>query len=659
MIYANGNVLEDFQQEGVDFLTSCFGDPHKYLCDDCGLGKTVQIAAALVNVLAPSALIICPGTVGVRETWARTLVNWGYCTEDDIHIVYDGKSIIPVHSKKVVIVSHDLAIKSFVHKQLYSKYWGAVVNDEAHVCKTIGSERSWAIYGKTGLATRGYYKWACSATPMPNGDPCEMYPILASLVPSLIEGMSYEQFGAYFNNMYPESTGYGTQLRLGAPRNVEEFKTRISSFVLRRELRNVFPNIPPIMGKTIYINLGELGVNKHNTPLGTLQRLIGEYKVPQVAQYTREWLASNLGKKLIVFAYHREVIKQLEEELSGYTNVSSIVGGMSKRQRDAIKQQFIDSKYQHVLILQITCGGTALDGLQYACHNIIFAEPDWTPGKKNQAIGRILRYGQSEVTYVVEIIADKTIDETKIGSCYDKQAVIDRVFDHNPYDGVINDMTFTPEQVNEGLALANRFITVLEDIADMMADNPQPGNAAGPSGKKRTRRTQAQIQADAAAQQAAIAGQQIPQQPGAVANAPTGVASIPTAGFAPPAVVQNVPAPVQYQQPPQPQLQQPAFAAQQSNGQQVTWEQVEISASNALHRVRTQMSPLDPNSEGTKNAANALMALVVKNILGRPGQFQEIGSQPQLWLTAIQHFDATNHVAQQQQPVGLGSTAGF
>lgn len=640
----NGNTLLPFQEAGVDWLTSDYGPPHRYLADDCGLGKTVQLVAACIKVNAPSVLVITLGTVGVRETWARTFVDWGFCSENDIHIVYKTTEIIPLHSKRVIVVSDNAMIAPIIHKQLKSKYWGVIIGDEAHIYKTINSDRSIKFLGPQGLIQKSFYKWLASASIMPNR-PVETFPSIRSLYPSCIAPYTeLESFGLRFCAGYSEFNGYGVEWYFDGASNIEDFKERIKPFVLRRELRDVFPDIPPMLGRTVYINLGELGFNKHNTPLGTLQRLIGEAKIPQVSEYIHQWRVANPGKKLIVFAYHREVLQQLYENLCGYVNAHLIYGGLTKRQKDATLDLFINSKYQDVLFLQITCGGTALNGLQYACHNMLFAEPDWSPGKVNQAIGRILRYGQQEVTYVTEIIAENTLDETKIGSCYTKQAVINKIFDKSIL--VTEKKQMDPNQINRALDLFERAIEIAETIIDNAtanAGNDQAaagGTVVGTGGKTRTRRTKAQIEAD----NAALAARQYQQPQGAV---PTGVATTPNAGFVP--GVQPLGVPVQT--PPPPIQQQPA-----TNGQPVTWEQVQISASNALARVKTQMDPMNP--QNATGAANALMSLQVKNILGAPGAFNDIQGHPDKWLFAIQTFDSTNHQPQQQQPAFAGQAVG-
>lgn len=609
--------LYGYQVRGVEFLTAPYDPPHRYLADDCGLGKTYQAVAATVKVQAPSALVITEGTVGVRETWARAYVDWGYCAEHEIQILYKTSDVVDPHAK-LVILSHDLTIYKQLADQLKRRFWGVVIVDEAHRYKTFTAARTKAVLGKNGLVGYGFYKWLFSATPIPNNS-IELYPAVSTLMPSTIDNMSYEEFGLKFCNGYWDTSdnSYGVEFITKGSSNEAELRQRLRPFMLCRELQNEFKDIPPVVGETIYLDLGELPYNKHNTPIARLQKYIGLDKVPQIVEYVRNWLASNPGKKLIVFAYHQDVLKELYSELGGYVDTFLIYGKVSRKQRNAEKQGFIDSKYQSILLLQISCGGTALDGLQKVCHNIVFAEPDWSYGKVKQGVGRVLRHGQGEITYVKELIAIRTMDETKIGSCYRKQEIADAV--------IPKEMTImTPENETRMLDLLERFVICCEDFMGALEDAGNSPAASTGGGSKRKRRTKAEIEAEKALSQAPPTA---PQQ--VVGVAQTAPAATPSAASAPGAV----PTPVHAQAP--------------VNGQAVTFQDVQLAASNAVARIKTQMSPLDP--EAALHPANALMSTKVHAILGRHAAFAELANEPDKWATAVAVLNAANYEQPQAQ----------
>lgn len=606
-MFKNNNKLIPFQEVGSDWLIT--GHPAKFLCDDCGLGKTVQVVAAAIKAVLPSMLVVCLGTPGVKESWIRTAIDWGYCEPEDVQIIRTRADKVDL-TKKLVAISFELLLEKRIVRELKGKLWGVVVVDEEHVCKTLTSQRSKIVLGKDALVGYGYFKWLLSATPMPNY-PVELFPALWTLRPELIDSISYETYLIRYCGAFPEFNGYGVDYKTGNATNVDDLKKRIAPFILRREIQDVYPVIPPVIRKTVYIDIGDLDATVHDTPLGTLQRITGEAKVAQIAQYVLNWVCENPDENLIVFAYHQNVIQELCELLRVFAHTNVIKGSTTRANKELIKEWFTTGSKGKILLLQITSGGTAIDGLQQVCNHIIFAEPNWTPGVKNQGIGRLRRHGQTKSTYVTEIIAQKTIDETKIGSCYNKQLTIDVLLDNKTHK--TEDKNPMDEQL---IGLAERLVSVIEYLAYKDGDEPATGNDSKQT-KTRTRRTKEQIEAD-----------KLAAQTGAVQTPPvTSVLSV---------VPNDAPAP---------QIQQPAFQPQQpTNGQTVTWDDVMSVCSSSLNRIKTQMQPDNPAA--ALGAAQALLAIVYKQVGGPgTGSLNELQTRPETWSSLIAGFNATNHVA--------------
>jgi len=462
----NGQTLLPYQFEGRDFLVAPnSGNPaknHKYLAWHPGTGKSCIVSAALVDCGVHTLLLVCP--VRIKRTWAKHLVNWGVVgSADDIYIVETMNDKIP--AKRVIIVSFELLLSQVVRKQLEQRLYDAVVVDEAHKARTITSQRSNILFGKNALVGNGRLKWLLSGTPFPNGTAAEAYTAIASLYPECIGRVDYETFLLRYCGAFTTFNGYGTELHLGTDNNIDVLKEQFKDFFSFKTLEEVAKDLPPIIEKQIYINIGQLGANEHDTPLPTLARLIGEAKAPQVREYIWDWLAQNDGR-LLTFAYHRSVI----QELTAADYSLPIYGGMSANTRDMFIHLWkTDQRYRN-LVLQINAAGEAIDGLQHYANHILIAEPDWTPGVGNQAIGRLYRIGQTKPVYVTTIVADNTLDETKIYKYNKKQGIIDRYFENenvdtynNTRDNMTSAFTLTEQQVDRVIDLFERLVDLVEN----------------------------------------------------------------------------------------------------------------------------------------------------------------------------------------------------
>jgi SWI/SNF-related matrix-associated actin-dependent regulator of chromatin subfamily A3 len=141
-------------------------------------------------------------------------------------------------------------------------------------------------------------------------------------------------------------------------------------------------------------------VDGRTTPLGF------STKISALVETLRR---TGLSGKSIVFSFWRKTLDLIEVELN--TNRLPSVrmdGTVSIRDRQRVISEFENTP---VPILLMTTG-TGSQGLSLPAANHVFVvEPQWNPAVENQAIGRVLRLGQTRKVTVTRYIMRNTIEE--------------------------------------------------------------------------------------------------------------------------------------------------------------------------------------------------------------------------------------------------------
>ena len=463
--------LYEFQKIGVDFLVS---HQHAMLADEMGLGKSIQACVALKKIIARRVLIICPAII--KMTWVQYLDEWfdSSCT---IHVINHRKADIkPTETwAGAIIVNYELLLSKHILDQLLKMTFAAVIVDEAHRLKNISSKTSKIILGTVGkrppLISRGNYKWLLTGSPMPNR-PIELFPALRTLAPDVISPYNkLETYGKHFCAGFEQPFG---GYDFSGASHVEELRIRLKPFMLRREIKEVYQELPDKIVTPIYCELPDLGISDADTPLATLRKAIGIAKV----EFTVSLLKDKLGtfNKVVCFGYTRNVIEQLtdHEQLAKFNPVH-IYGGMSAKDKDFALKYFIENNDCKLIILQIRSAGEAVDGLQKVSNCIVFAELEWSAGKFDQAISRLHRIGQENILHIFPIIAKNTLDEKVIGSYHKKKKVINKLINNAelPPSGLIYRTAYTLEKEMSIEASLERIASSLEHIEAIIKNDEQ------------------------------------------------------------------------------------------------------------------------------------------------------------------------------------------
>jgi len=420
-----------FQNDGIDFLA---GRTAAMLADDPGLGKTFQTIRAADKRVALRVLVICPASV--IGTWLNEIRN---------------------HSEggwEHFVTSYERATgRDYDH--IMSEFWDVLVVDEAHALKSVGAKRTKSIYGFTAedglkrvdaIIDRAEAVWLLTGTPMPN-NPSELYPHLRALAPSRVTSerngkiWSIYQFVASY--CLTKSNGFG--LAIVGARNEAKLHSKLHGFMLRRRKSEVLKDLPPLRFGEVHIE-GDLdalpaeevkivqaalakggfdALKDVAGHVGVLRRLTGLAKLPATIAWLKDWLDSSAGGKIVVFAYHKDVIAGLRNAFGAMAVV--LDGSTPIAQRQVAVDRFQKEPKVRVFIGQMTAAGVGIT--LTAASDMLVVESSWVPAEISQATQRIHRIGQTESCLVRFASIPNSIDEDIQRAVARKVTMIDAVIE--------------------------------------------------------------------------------------------------------------------------------------------------------------------------------------------------------------------------------------
>ena len=433
--------LYEFQQEGVDFLIR---SPRALLADDMGLGKTIQAIATCKEISARLVLVVCPNVL--KDNWAIEINKWD--PEKDVTVLrgsYRGKlAIIDKLSAGYLILNiESVQTRKDKYGNKYSLTdnllllpWDVLIVDEAH-----------SIKNRNANQTKGIYKLACNikrvylltGTPIMNRVD-ELWSPLNILYP--VRYASFWSFVKRHAIVYRKEIEVKGKTRLiwmidGKPVRPKELKADIAPIFLRREKKQVFPQMPDMITQKIWLELeGEqlqiykdvmrktlVEINKENVYItipGILARLtrcrqaalspklLGG-KTDGIKLDVLTNIIKGTDQKLIVFSQFAEAIKLvskiLEKEGIGY---SMLIGETLEKHRNECVTSFQTLPEIKAFLTTTQAGGAGLT--LTAANLVIFLDKHWTPAINEQAINRTRPHLQQESVQVIELLGLKTVD---------------------------------------------------------------------------------------------------------------------------------------------------------------------------------------------------------------------------------------------------------
>ncbi len=432
--------LRPYQKTGVAFLMHT---GNALLCDDLGLGKSVQaIIAAESTPRTKAILVVCPNSLKLQ--WRDEIRKWSGRDVDLPVTVIEAKkrwqqTIEYADTGGWIIVNYQLFRMDpwFVNAYL----WDWVILDEAHAIKNRKT--------KTFLAAKklNFRRIALlTGTPMGN-HPGEIWSLL-----NLVRPKEYPSYWRFFEMYVDYAEDFFGHREITGAKNVHLLRRDLATRMLQRKKEEVAKDLPEKTNQTIYVEMPTVQERMYLQMLHEMIALLesGEELTAffVIAQLTRlrqivattatidkpdfsgkldaaEEIIENTDQKIVVFCVYRATVTSLCDRLdrTGIKNVR-ILGGMTIENREEAKKS-LNNGDARVLVCTIRSGGVGLN-LQGASIGI-FISKEWNPMEQRQAEGRLDRIGQTRNVHIISLLCAGTIDERVEGLLAKKQKMTDDV----------------------------------------------------------------------------------------------------------------------------------------------------------------------------------------------------------------------------------------
>lgn len=473
--------LQAWQREGALWLND---KGSGVLAMEQGTGKT---PTALAAADAPM-LIIVPASL--RENWRRETMKW---RPDLVVAKIEKAAEVTDETLKAtcVIIGYEAMSDPEVLDKLKRRRFATLIVDEAQAAKELriyqnkeggyypgeDPKRAAALYRLSRVTPRRFF---LTGTPMINGRPYELFPLLNMVAPNDWADQE-EYWWRYCDPKEVHIPGGKTMLNVHGRANLAELRERTSGHYLFRRTKDVL-NLPEKVREYRSIGLAEEAaveyrqaaaeflawVRKRGGPaaamraaraeviarLTALRRIVGIGKADTVLAEAAAFLRDT-GRPLIIMGHHDEALSMIESGLEhlGF-RVGTITGKVTGRARERAIDEFQSGlplnkppekrKYLDVLVCSITAAGVGLT-LTRAQDMFIF-ERVWRPFDLVQAEDRIHRYGQKNQCVITYYDGANTIDDKLAALLAEKAATAAEVIDgpdldeDEAQDAVVRDM---------------------------------------------------------------------------------------------------------------------------------------------------------------------------------------------------------------------------
>jgi SNF2 family DNA or RNA helicase len=386
----NGWTLREYQIKAVEWLlfhSKPFGLGGAILADHMGLGKsltTIVAAKLLRDYLGDetSIIVVCPASL--KEMWVRTA-----------EMVQTSVEVFSNHFKSIPL-------------PLDRPY--ILITDEAHCFQDPKSKRTQSLLN---LAHNENCKaaWLLTGTPLKNGRPINLLPLLMAIKHKLAEDINHYQ--RYFCNATTRSIGRGKSIwDVSGAAHLDELAKKTQDCILRRTKSEVLKELPekertmlPVMldnereyKSTINtkvaeyrqrVQLGEVSADAEAlVTLNFLRNVGSRYKVDATCELAEQILGE--GRQVVIFTEFVDSARLIAENLKNY-GVELLTGETKIEERQNMVDRF-QSGQSKVFVGTIRAGGVGLT--LTVASDVILTDRAWTPGDCEQVEDRCHRLGQ-------------------------------------------------------------------------------------------------------------------------------------------------------------------------------------------------------------------------------------------------------------------------
>jgi SNF2 family DNA or RNA helicase len=413
----NGRLFAPYQREGVLFLLTMeaqtSGPKGGFLCDEMGLGKSVQLIATMLGNPKTRTLLVVPKSIITQ--WSEEIKR--FAPNLTINI-FDGPDR-RIKEADVTLAPYTLLTtkgeKEDTRTPLHMVQWDRVILDEAH---EIRNKKSKLFKSVCRLQTQ--IKWIVTGTPVFNSmeDFVSLCTFLG-LSKIVVQGMTQKVKDIYILRRTKEDLAQINE-RLRLPpchfENVElemfpDEKQLYEIVFLEAQdtIREAFRHAQSLNAKNMVIL--ECLLRARQAMIWPQMYLDGVAK--QNETQAEKWVGrsnkmetlfhmidGHPDEKTLIFCQFRGEMNHIHKNLT--RPVYRIDGSVPKEERVRQIEGFKKAAPGAVFIIQIKSGGQGLN-LQEATRVYITA-PSWNPATELQSIGRAHRTGQTKPVYVKKLV---------------------------------------------------------------------------------------------------------------------------------------------------------------------------------------------------------------------------------------------------------------
>jgi SNF2 family DNA or RNA helicase len=416
------------------------------LCDEVGLGKTVEaglvLSELLMRGLVRSVLVLTPPSLITQwQGEMRRKFGIELISHDDEVFRDAGTGAWTKYDR--VIVSHHTAKREPHRSAILSRKWDMVIVDEAHHLRN----RTTAIW-KFASEIQKQFILLLTATPVQNNLE-ELFNLVTLLEPGLLS--TQRDFSRRFITKGDKLT----------PKNVDELHTLLSEVMIRNrrstvglqftrryartesvalapDERALYESVAAMVRAELSAQTKSSGIHRMTLimlqmALGSsaaaagsmLENLLDKPIMPAaqrraLLELSRQaslhdqsskadrllGLLNEFPDKLVVFTQFRATQEMLRRRLAqSGLDVAVFHGGLSRLEKEAAIEHFRDS----ARVLVCTESGSEGRNLQFA-HGLCNFDLPWNPMKIEQRIGRLSRIGQKNDVHVFNLVAGGTVE---------------------------------------------------------------------------------------------------------------------------------------------------------------------------------------------------------------------------------------------------------
>lgn len=423
------------QKEGILRLEKCGG--RTLLADEMGLGKTIQVLGALHrNHHWLPGVIVCPSSV--KWQWEHEALKFKFRAS-----VCEGRKPPTTggfdNKSPLYIINYDILNPAWVEWLIEAGVVTLIV-DECQYLSSLVSKRKEAV---TVLSRSMQQIMGLSGTPL-QSKTIELFPMLNIIWPKDFPSL------LPFAHAYCDAKMVNGHVDYNGSSNVEMLNKRLIDLGMIRRKKEQVINLPQKNYRMVGMPIKDVQQYRHAegdflgwlrtqdaskvakarkvedlAKVGYLLRLCADLKLDAVIDHINQFFRDNPGKKLVVMAVHKKIIK----EILARVHQKSIVidGSVTGMLRHEAVLQFQKDPHTLLAVCNIKAAGVGIN--LTAAATLMFVELWWNPASLLQAADRIHRIGQLWPVDIQYLISMGTIEKKLCRILQARQIIANRTID--------------------------------------------------------------------------------------------------------------------------------------------------------------------------------------------------------------------------------------